>query len=80
MRLNVFLQILRTLEGFAAKVALVRLEGNMNADVRGDVVSLDRGGSAISPLAGEVQIVRALPTDMAFADVVLFRVLSVCLR
>jgi hypothetical protein len=39
--------------------------------VRGDVVTLDGGGAAVAPLAGQVQVVCALATDMALADVVL---------
>lgn len=46
MGLDVFLQVLRTLEGLAAELTLVRLQGHVDTDVRGDVVSLDRGGTA----------------------------------
>lgn len=73
--LDMLLQILRTLEGLAAEVTLMWLEGNVDSDVRGNVVALDGGGPARAPLAGQVEVVGALATDMAFADVVL-RVLS----
>lgn len=43
----------------------------MNADVRGDVITLDRGGTAGIPLASEIQVVCALATDVALADVLL---------
>ena len=43
----------------------------MDADVRRDVVALDGCGAALIPLAGEVQVVGALATDMLFADVLL---------
>jgi hypothetical protein len=69
--LDVLFQILGALESLAAEVALVRLQGDMDTDVRGDVVTLDRGGAAVAPLAGQVEVVCALATDMAFADVVL---------
>lgn len=46
MGLDVLLQVLRTLEGLAAELTLVRLKGHVDTDVRGDVVSLDRGGAA----------------------------------
>jgi hypothetical protein len=76
MRLDVLLQILRTLEGLAAKVALVRLEWHMNAYVRRDVVSLDSSGPALVPPADEVQIVGALAPNMLLADVLLDREVS----
>ena len=45
----------------------------MDTDVRGDVITLDRGGAARVPLAREVQIVGALATNMALTDVLLKR-------
>lgn len=65
------LEILRPLEGLSTKVALVWLEGHMDADVRGNVVALDGRGATCSPLTGQVEVVGAFATDMAFADVVL---------
>lgn len=73
MRLDVLLKILRTLEGLAAKLTLVRFERDVNADVRGDVVPLYRRRPALVPLASEVQVVGALATDVALAQVVLKR-------
>lgn len=70
--LDVLLQILGTLEGLAAELALVGLERNMNADVRGDVVALDGSGPARVPLAGEVQVVGALAADMALTQMLLW--------
>jgi len=66
-----FLQILRALERLTAEVAFVRLEWDVDADVGGDVVAFDGGGSAGSPLAGEIEVVGALTPNMALADVVL---------
>ena len=71
MRLDVLLEILRALEGLAAEVALVGLERHMYPDVGSDVVSLDRRGAAGIPLAGQVQVVGALATNMLLADVLL---------
>lgn len=51
MRLDVLLQVLRTLEGLAAEIALVRLERDVHTNVRSDVVALDGGGTAGAPLA-----------------------------
>lgn len=69
--LDMLLQVLRTLEGLAAKIALVRLKWNVNTDVRSNVVALDGSCAASVPLAGQAQVVGALATDMAFADVIL---------
>lgn len=44
--LDMLLEILRALERLAAELALVRLERDMDADVRSDVVALDGGGAA----------------------------------
>lgn len=71
MGLDVFLQILGPLEGLATEVALVWLQGDMHANVGGDVVALDGGGVAVAPLASQVQVVGALAADMALADVFL---------
>lgn len=75
--LDVLLEILGPLERLAAEVALVRLEGHMDADVRGDVIALDRGGAALVPLAGEVQVVGALAANMLLADVLLGEELAI---
>jgi hypothetical protein len=71
MGLDVLLQVLRALEALAAVVALVRLEGHMHADVGGDVVALDGGGAAVVPLAGQLQVVGALATNMALTKMLL---------
>jgi hypothetical protein len=71
MCLDMFLEILRALEGLAAELALVRLQGNMDADVGGDVVALDSGGAALTPRAGQVEVVGRLAADMALADMFL---------
>lgn len=69
--LDVLLQVLGTLEALATEVALVRLERNMDTDVRRDVVALDGGCAAIVPAAGQIEIVSALATDMALTNVVI---------
>ena len=71
VRLDMLLQVLGTLEGLAAEITLVRLQGHVNADVRSDVVALDGGGPARIPHACQVQVVGALAADMLVADVVL---------
>ena len=65
------LQILRTLECFAAEVTFVRLQRDVHTDMGSDVITLDSGSSAVAPLTSQVQVVGAFSTDMAFTDVVL---------
>lgn len=64
-------QILWTLERFATQVTLMRLQGYVNTDVRGDMVAFDRGRSTRAPLASEVEVVSTLAAYMALADVFL---------
>ncbi len=71
MSLDMLLEILRTLERLSAELALVRLERNVHTDVRGDVIALDSGGSARIPLAGQVQVVGTLSTNMLLTDMLL---------
>lgn len=66
-----FLQILRPLEALATEIALVGLQGNMDTDMRSDVISLDSGCSTLIPLACQVQVVGALATNVLLADVFL---------
>jgi hypothetical protein len=70
VRLDMLLQILRALKGLATELALVRLERHVDTDVRGDVVALHGGGATRVPLAGEVQVIGALATNMALADMI----------
>jgi hypothetical protein len=71
MSLNMLLQILRPLEGFATEVAFVWLERDMNADMRCNVITLDGRRAACAPLTGQIEIVGAFATDMSLANVVL---------
>lgn len=71
MCLDVLLEILWPLERLAAEIALVRLQGHMNTDVRRDVVTLDSSRAALVPLARQVEVVGALAANMTLADVVL---------
>lgn len=70
------LQILGALERLPTKVTLVWLQGDVNTNVRGDVVALDRCGAARVPLASQVEVVGALSANMSLTDVVLFRGLA----
>jgi hypothetical protein len=71
MGLDMLLQVLRAFEGFLAEVALVRLKRNMNTDVRGNMVALNSRGVALVPSTGEVEVVGALASNMAFTHMVL---------
>jgi hypothetical protein len=76
MGLDMFLEILRTLKGLAAEFALVRLQGNMNSNMGGDVVAFDGGGTALTPRTGQVEVVGRLASHMSLADVFLDIVLA----
>ena len=71
--LDVLLAVLRTLEPLVADVAAVGLQGHMDAHMRGDVVPLDGGGVAATPLTSQLKIVRALAPDVRFAHMILPR-------
>lgn len=69
--LDVLLEILGTLERLATEIAFVRLQRDVNADVRSDVITLDGGGTAVTPLAGQVKVVGALAPHVTLTDVIL---------
>lgn len=71
MGLDMLLEILRALESLATELALVWLQRDMDADVTRDVIALDGSGTALTPRAGEVEVVGGLAPDMTFADVIL---------
>jgi len=74
--LDMFLQILRSLECLPAEFTLVRLQWDVDSNVGGDVVPLDRGGSALAPRAGQVQVVSRLSSDMSLTYVLLMTMVS----
>jgi hypothetical protein len=78
VRLDVFLEVLGTLEGFTAEIAFMGLERDMNSDVRGNVVPLEGGGPAASPLARETQVVAALSADVSLAEMILRLTVNCC--
>lgn len=69
--LDMLLEILGAFERLSAEVALMRLERNVNSNVRGDVITLDGGSATRVPLACEVQVVGALPSDVLLAQMIL---------
>jgi hypothetical protein len=74
MRLNVLLQILWALECLATELAFVRLQGNMDSNMGGNVITFNCGGAALTPCAGEVEVVGRLATNMAFTNMFLMMV------
>jgi hypothetical protein len=66
-----FLEILWAFKGLATEFALVRLERDMDSNVRGNVVTLDRGRTATSPLTCQVEVVGRFAADVALADMFL---------
>lgn len=62
------LQILRTLELLAAGLAFVRLERDVNAEMRGDVVTLHSSYPTATPSTSEVEVVGRLAANMLIAQ------------
>jgi hypothetical protein len=75
-----FLQILWSFKGLLAKVAFMRLERYMHANMRSDVIAFHGGCSTGSPSTGQIQIVCGFPTNVSFTNMVLFIRLSVSIR
>ena len=73
MCFDMFLQILWSLERLPTEFALVWLEWDMDSDMGGDVVTLDRRGSALTPGAGQVEVVRRLTTYVSLTYMFLSR-------
>lgn len=74
---DMLLQILRALERLAAEVAPMRLQRHVDANVRGNMVTLDDRDVAVGPSTFQVEIVRAFTTDVNFANMVLERISNV---
>jgi hypothetical protein len=66
------LKVLGTLEGLAAELTLMALQGHMNKDMRGHAVSFYGGSATRVPLASQVEAVVALAANMALTDVLLY--------
>lgn len=64
-----FLQILRSLERLATKLALVGLEGHVNANMRRNVITLHSISATVRPTTLQLQIPVALAADMEITQV-----------
>ena len=71
MSFHVLLQILRTLESLATELATMRFQGNMDSNVRSDMIALDNLNAAVRPRALQVEIVSAFAANMFVAYVIL---------
>ena len=71
MGLHMLLQILRTLEGLATKLASMRFQWYMDSNVRGNMIAFDDLDIAVSPGASQIQVVSALAADVFIANVIL---------
>jgi hypothetical protein len=76
MSLDMFLEILRTLEGFATEFAFVWFQRNMDPDVGGDVVAFDCRSATTTPLTRQVEVVGTFAADVSFADMFLLEAVS----
>lgn len=65
------LQILWTLESLAAELAFVWFQWHMDSNMGGNVVTLDRRRSTLTPSAGKVEVVGGLSTYVSLAHVFL---------
>lgn len=66
-----FLEVLGTFEGFATEFTLVRLQGNVDSNVRSDMIAFDGCGTATAPLTCQIEIVGTLAADVSFANMFL---------
>lgn len=69
MNALVLFEILGALESFAADVAVVWLEGGMDANMGGDMITLSTTDVTAFPFAREAEVVGGLATDMVVAEV-----------
>lgn len=69
--LHVLLQILGPFEGLAAKFTPMGFQGNMDSNMRRDMITLDHRDGAVAPGAGQIQVVCALAANVSIADMVL---------
>ena len=71
MSLDMLLQILRALEVLSTEGAAMRLEWDVNANMRSNMVAFHHLGTTRSPRTCEAEIVRALAPNMFFAKMFL---------
>ena len=57
MSLDMLLEILWSFESFATEFTFVWFQRHVNTNVRGDVITLYRGGATAAPGTGQVEIV-----------------------
>jgi hypothetical protein len=68
MDLDMFLKVLWAFEGLATDIAFVRLEWDVDSNVRGNMVTLNSRGAAATPLTGQIEVIGGCAADVALAD------------
>ena len=76
MSFDMLLQVLRTLKGLATKVTFVWFQGYVDANMGGDVIAFHGGRTTVSPLTGQVEIVRTLAANVTLTEVLLRQYVS----
>ena len=73
MGFHMLFEVLRAFERFPTKLAAVRLQRNMDADVGRDMVALHDSYVTVAPSTLQIEIIGALSTDVTVADVILMK-------
>lgn len=71
MSFHMLLQILGTLESLAAELATMRFQGNVDSNVRSDMIAFNHLNAAVRPRALQVEIISAFAANMFVAYVIL---------
>lgn len=71
MSLDMFLFILWPFESLPTKLAPMRLQRDVNADMRRDVIPLDDFNLTVTPSTDQIQVIGAFAANVDFADMVL---------
>lgn len=71
MCLYMLFQILRPFEGLSTKLTAMWFQRDMDANVRGNMVTFDNPYLTIAPCTDEIQVVRAFTPDVSITYVIL---------
>lgn len=71
MSLDMFLFILWPFESFPTKLAPMRLQWNVNTNMRRDVIPLDDFNLAVTPSTDQIQVIGAFAANVGVAYMVL---------
>lgn len=73
MDLLVLLEVLGAFKTLIADLTRMRLERDMDTEVRGDMVAFGTGRIAVLPKASEREVISRLASDMVVTEVVIQR-------